>query len=237
MGRSLLREPSRLEGACRGARERKSTSKRPLTRETSAPWSSSCSGQTGMREEITADRPRAGDDEAKAPAEPAYEAGCRSSDGRACGSSRWQKSTNDAWPRTHRSDELSETRLGLAPSPSRGEGAKERWKPGPGWQNLGSVAGPRSRFGAQASGRAGIRRWKTSGSGRIGVLDGASRVAAPVGGCAPRRPLVLVRTSEEDDSLGTRKKTPRARGRSPRGPRSGPHQDRAAPAKQAPQAA
>jgi len=59
-------------------------------------------------------------------------------------------------------------------------------------------------------------------------------VAAPVGGCAPRRPLVLVRTSEEDDSLGTRKKTPRARGRSPRGPRSGPHQDRAAPAKQAP---
>jgi hypothetical protein len=109
---------------------------------------------------------------------------------------------------------------------------------GPGWQNLGSVAGPRSRFGAQASGRAGIRRWKASGSGRIGVLDGASRVTAPVGGCAPRRPLVLVRTSEEDDSLGTRKKTPRARGRSPRGPRSGPHQDRTAPAKQvSPQAA
>jgi len=69
LGRSLHREPSRLEGACRGARERKSTSKRPLTRETSAPRSSSCSGQTGMREEITADRPRAGDDEAKAPPE------------------------------------------------------------------------------------------------------------------------------------------------------------------------
>jgi len=132
------------------------------------------------------------------------------------------------------SDELSETRLGLAPSPSRGEGAKERWKPGPGWQNLGSVAGPRSRFGAQASDRAGIRRWKASGRDRVGAFDEASRVAAPVGGCAPRRPLVLVRTSEEDDSLDTRKKTPRARGRSPRGPRSGPHQDRAAPAKQAP---
>jgi hypothetical protein len=34
---------------------------RPLTRETSAPRSSSCSGQTGMQEERTADRPSGGE--------------------------------------------------------------------------------------------------------------------------------------------------------------------------------
>jgi hypothetical protein len=66
-------------------------------------------------------------------------------------------------------------RRGLAPSPSRGEGAKERRKPSPGWQNLDSVAGSRSRFGVQASGRAGIRRWKASGSSRSGAFDEASR--------------------------------------------------------------
>lgn len=95
---------------------------------------------------------------------PGPEGGYRRSVGRARGSIRWQKSTDGAWPCAPGREERSEAAGLAAPPPQQeGEPAKERRKPAEGGKALRSVAGPRSRSGAQAQGRAGIRRWKAPG--------------------------------------------------------------------------
>jgi hypothetical protein len=104
---------------------------RPLTRETSAPRSSSCSGQTGMREGTTADWPlerrRRGESRVGASGRSGVDRPMVVLADRLVGRSR---RTTRGLERTGAMS--SGERQGLAPSPSRGEGAKERRKPGPG---------------------------------------------------------------------------------------------------------
>lgn len=108
LGRSLHCEPSRLEGACRAsARARTRYKKAPDPRDLGSAvlelLRSNGDARGHHRGPALRERRRGeslGD---------AIGARYRTSDGRACGSSRWQKSTNDAWPRAHGSDELTKS--------------------------------------------------------------------------------------------------------------------------------
>jgi hypothetical protein len=218
-------------GGCLSSRKRelpRSTKTRPLTRDNSALRSSICLAHARVVGNQTADRRRLPLCWRK-PVVGGAGAGDRWSDGRACGSFRWQKSTNGAWPRAPAGDEPAVAARSSPLPGETGERAKERRKPCVRRQSRRGVAGPRSRFGAQAQGRAG----NSSMEGVRRALD-ASPLTRWRGRC-PRAAIARfgVRSSSsgrqrEECSPGARKTTPHDRGCRPRGfdrilPRNGRH--------------
>lgn len=139
-------------------RELGSTS-RPLTRGNSTPRSPHCLGHTGMGGEKSADRPgtwRAAQAECPHPGRVSQVRR------RACGSIRWQKSTDDAWSSAPGRDERQGKRWSSLPNPSKvGSGRRK---------SVGSrsrVAKPCGRWRVRVRDQARKRRVeRASGDGR-----------------------------------------------------------------------
>jgi len=127
LGQSLSREPSRREGAWIRARARLQT--RPLTRGNSTPWSPDCPAHAGMDGGKSTDRR---EHERGAQATHRTQDGYRRSAGRACGSIRWQKSTDDARPRAPRREERPEAAGSSSTSPHRVRKSERASEAGPG---------------------------------------------------------------------------------------------------------
>jgi len=138
------------------------SSTRPLTRGNSTPWSPDCLAHAGMDGGKSTDRR---EHEWEAQATHRAQDGYRRSAGRACGSIRWQKSTDDARPRAPRREERPEAAGSSSTSPHRVRKSERASEAGPrSAKPLGSVTGSRPRPGAQASGRVNIPRWKAHGA-------------------------------------------------------------------------
>jgi len=156
----------------------------------------------------------------------------------ACGSFRWQKSTSGVWPARAVRDERTEggrsSHLPRSNEVERGERAPEAVSR---WQNLGAVAGSRSRPPSQGSVKAGFGSKseveRALGDGRrLAASEARVFDEARVEGGAPRRAETLdAGTGAPEDQLPSRSAEDNAarRGRAPRASRSRAHQDRRRP--------
>ena len=197
----------------------------PLTRDNSALRSSDCPAHAGVLEETTADRRRRPRRLRKADGRGGGH-GIRRSDGRACGSFRWQKSTNGAWPRAPAGEEPA-VAARSSPLPSGASRRRSVGSPATGGKTGG---GWRVRVRGAARKRRAERTFvdgRRPEVARCGTFDEVRREAVSGGGCALRRTSLAVRASErgvltrraEDNAARTRGRRPRGLDRFP--PRNG----------------